>query len=184
MRPSNTGAASAPRELESFLDALRYFLTPQLGKQVLPAFRPSRASRGQPQPLVLILLVLTWCSGDSSPERFETARAFHVALYQKRRRPGTTSAGFQKALARVPMAALRLVAAAVRRRLAQTLAARFRAAGLVPIGCDGSRVVCPRSAESEQRLSGGSKDDSESGTFLIVLSKIGDITNRFVGIGI
>jgi Transposase DDE domain len=160
MRRSTNGTASAPGELESFLDAWRYFLTPQLWKQVLAAFRPGKASRWQPQPLVFVLLVLTWCTGDSSPERFETARAFYVALHQKRRRPGTTCEGFQKALARVPMAALRLVATAVRRRLAQVFAARFQVDGFVPIGCDGSRVACPRSAELEQRLGGGSKDDS------------------------
>lgn len=160
MHRSKTGTASAPVELESFLDAWRYFLTPQLWKQVLAAWRPGKASRWQPQPLVFVLLVLTWCSGDSSPERFETARAFYVALYQKRRRPGTTCEGFQKALARVPMTALRLVAGAVRRRLAQVFAARFEVDGFVPIGCDGSRVNCPRSVELEQRLGGGSKEDA------------------------
>jgi Transposase DDE domain len=160
MRQSKTRTASALVELESFLQALRYFLTPQLWKQVRSAFRPGKASRWQAQPLLFVVLVLTWCSGDSTPERFETARAFYVALYQKRRRPGTTCEGFQKALARVPMAALRLVATAVRRRLAQVFAARFQVDGFVPIGCDGSRVICPRSAELEQRLGGGSKKDS------------------------
>jgi hypothetical protein len=160
MSQSKTKTPSAPGQLQSFLDALRYFLTPQLWKQVHAAFRPGKASRWQPRPLVFVLLVLTWCSGDSSPERFETARAFYVALYQKRRRPGTTCEGFQKALAHVPMTALRLVAAAVRCRLAQVFAARFQVDGFVPIGCDGSRVACPRSTELEKRLGGGSKDDA------------------------
>jgi hypothetical protein len=55
----------------------------------------------------------------------------------------------------VPLPALRLAAAAVRRRLALLFAARFRVSGFVPIGCDGSRVACPRGAELEQRLGGG-----------------------------
>jgi len=158
MRRSKT--ATAPGELNSFLDAWRYFLTPPLCKQVQAAFRPGKASRWQPQSLLFVLLTLTWCGGDSSAERFETARAFYVALYQKRRRPGTTCEGFHKALARVPLPALRLVAAAVRRRLALLFAARLQVSGFVPIGCDGSRVACPRSAELEQRLGGGSKDQS------------------------
>jgi len=157
---TNISPASAPVELASFLDCLRYFLTPQLWKQVLAAWRPGKASRWQAQPVVFVLLVLTWCAGDSLPERFETARAFYVALYQKRRRPGTTCEGFQMALARVPMAALRLIAAGVRSRLARVFAARFQVEGFVPIGCDGSRIACPRSVELEQRLGGGSKDDS------------------------
>src|SRR5690242_1810204 len=115
----------APAEPESLLDCLRYFLTPRLWKQVRGALRPGKASRWQAQPLLLVLLVTTWCAGDSLPERFEAARAFYIASYQKRRRPGTTCEGFQKALARVPLPALRLVGAAVRHRLAQALAGRL-----------------------------------------------------------
>src|SRR5260370_41715997 len=129
---------SAPVELASFMDCLRYFLTPQLWKQVLAANHLSKASRWQAQPLFFVLLVMTWSAGDSLPERFEPARAFYVASYQKRRRPGTTPEGFQKALARVPLAALRLVAAAVRRRLAQVFGDRFWVAGFIPFGCDAS----------------------------------------------
>jgi len=143
----------APVEPESFLDCLRYFLTPQLWKQVLAALHPGKASRWQAQPLLFVFLVMTWCAGDSLPERFETARAFYIASYQKRRRPGSTCEGFQKALARVPLAALRLVASAVRRRLAQVFADRFEVDGFIPFGCDGSRLQCPRSQQLEERLS-------------------------------
>src|SRR5439155_9648168 len=148
---------STPAEPESFVDCLRYFLTPQLWKQVLTAI-PGQASRWQAQPLLFVLLTITWCAGDSVPERFETARAFYIASYQKRRRPGTTCEGFQKALARVPLAALRLVAAAVRRRLAQLFGDRWRVDGFVPFGCDGSRVHCPRSQQLEERLASGTTD--------------------------
>jgi hypothetical protein len=131
---------------------LRHFLTPQVWKQALSAVRRGKASRWQGQPLLFVLLVMTWCAGDSVPERFETARAFYVASYQKRRRPGTTCEGFQKALARVPAAALRLVAAAVRQRLAQVLGDRLLVDGFIPFGGDGSRLECPRSQQLEERL--------------------------------
>lgn len=149
-----------PAQPKSFLDGLRYFLTPPLWKQVLAALRPDKASRWQAQPLLLVLLVMTWCAGDSQPERFETARAFYVALHQKRRRPGATCAGFHKALARVPLPALRLVAAAVRRRLAQSFGDRWAVDGFIPLGCDGSRLQCPRSRELEKRLPSSSNDDA------------------------
>jgi hypothetical protein len=158
-----TATHSAPVELASFVDCLRYFLTPQLWKQVLAANHPSKASRWQAQPLLFVLLVMTWSAGDSLPERFETARAFYVASYQKRRRPGTTCEGLQKALARVPLAALRLVAGGVRRRLGQVFASRFEVDGFIPFGCDGSRLQCPRSHELEQRLpccTPGSRDEA------------------------
>src|SRR5437870_4980996 len=101
---ARSSSRSAPVQPESFVECLRYFLTASLWKQVLGRLRRGKASRWQPQPLLFVLLVMTWCAGDSQPERFETARAFYVASYQKRRRPGTTCEGFQKALARVPVA--------------------------------------------------------------------------------
>jgi hypothetical protein len=156
MRPSTCPStpAAAP---QSSLQCFGYFLTPQLWKQAQQAARRCRAWRWQTQPLVFVLLVMTWCSGDSLPERFETARAFYVALHQRRRRPGQTCAGFEKALAKVPLRVLRVVADGLRRRLAGVFAERFRTDGWIPLGCDGSRLACPRSAELEQRLGGGAK---------------------------
>jgi hypothetical protein len=137
---------------QSFLDCLRYFLTPQVWKQVQRAFQPHRALRWRPQPLLFVLLVMTWCSGESLEERFETAKAFYVASYQRKRRPGKTVEGFHKALAHVPARALRLVAAAVRARLEQVFAQHLVVDGFVPLGCDGSRLECPRTPELERRL--------------------------------
>jgi hypothetical protein len=142
---------------QSFLQCLGYFLTPQVWKQAHQAVPPRRSWRWQTQPLLFILLGLTWCAGDSLPERFETARAFYIALHQRRRRPGKTFAGFEKALGKLPMPVLRAVATAVRGRLAKVFAQRLWAAGFIPLGCDGSRLACPRSAELERRLGLGKK---------------------------
>jgi len=132
---------------------LREVLTPALWKQA----HQGRAAQRRPprwgtQPLVLVLLLMTWSCGDSQPERFETAKAFCAALLPKRRRPGRTVQGFQKALARLPTRALRVLAAGARKALAARLAGRWSDGGFVAIGCDGSRLECPRSAELEQRL--------------------------------
>ena len=152
-RPASA-AATAP---QSFLECLGHFLTPQVWKQAQQAVPRGRAVRWQRQPLILVLLVLTWCAGDSLPERFETARAFYVALHQRRRRPGKTFAGFEKALGKLPVPVLRAVATAVRGRLAQVFAQRFVIDGFIPLGCDGSRLACPRSQELERRLGLGKK---------------------------
>jgi len=136
---------------ESFLGCLNHFLTPAVWRQVLRRW-PRRALRWRPQPLLLVLLVMTWCAGDSQAERFETARAFYVASYQRKRRPGRSFEGFQQALARVPARALRRVAAAVRARLHQVFAACWLVDGFVPLGCDGSTLACPRSPQLERRL--------------------------------
>jgi len=78
-------------------------------------------------------------------------------LHQRRRRPGKTFAGFEKALATLPMPVLRAVATAVRRRLVQVFAKRFLVDGFIPLGCDGPRLACPRSQELERRLGLGKK---------------------------
>jgi hypothetical protein len=155
---SGPACPSAPaRAPRSLLECLGYFLTPQVWKQAQQAAGRGRARRWQTQPLVVVLLVMTWCAGESLPERFETARAFYVASHQRRRRPGKTFTGFEKALGKLPLPVLRAVAGGLRRRLARVFAGRLRVDGFIPLGCDGSRLACPRSAELEQRLRGGAK---------------------------
>jgi Transposase DDE domain len=156
-------AATATRlrpAARSLPDSLREFLTPALWKQARRRRGPCRCSRWATQPLVLVLLVMTWSCGDSQAERFETARAFCAVYLPRRRRPGKTVGGYHKALARLPLAALRAVAAGLRRSLAARLADRWLCDGFVPIGCDGSRVECPRAAELERRLGQAGKDGS------------------------
>jgi hypothetical protein len=146
-------------QARSFVACLREFLTPALWKQA-HAQRHSRRhpSRWGTQPLVLVLLLMTWCCGDSQPERFETAKAFCVALLPKRRRPGQTVQGFQKALAQLPTRVLRALAAGIRKVLAARLAGRWFDQGFIAIGCDGSRLECPRAVELERRLGQANKD--------------------------
>src|SRR5712692_2522125 len=157
MRQATGPARQASAAVQSFLDCFGYFLTPQVWKQAQHAARRGRAWRWQPQPLIFVLLVMTWCAGDSLPERFETARACYVALHQRRRRPGKTCEGFEKALGQLPVAILRAVANAVRRRIAQVFADRFLVDGFMPLGCDGSRLACPGTHELERRLPVGKK---------------------------
>ena len=157
MRRSTDRPPAATAAPQSFLQCWGYFLTPQVWKQAEQAVPRRRAWRWQAQPLLFVFLCMTWCVGDSLPERFETARAFYVALHQRRRRPGKTFAGFEKALGKLPLGVLRAVATAVRGRLAQVFAKCFWVDGFIPLGCDGSRLACPRSHELERRLGLGKK---------------------------
>lgn len=135
----------------SFLESVREFLTPSIWRHAEKFRRRYRSSpRWRTQPLVITLLVMTWCCGDSQAECFETARVFTAVCLTKRRRPGRTVQGFQKALAQLPMPVLRAVAAGVRRRLVKLL--DLTSNGWVVLGADGSAVACPRVAELEQRL--------------------------------
>jgi hypothetical protein len=137
----------------TFLGSLRDFLTPQVWKQAHQAQTKKRKCRWEVQPLVMVLVLMTWSCGESQGERFEAAKAFCVVCRRKQRRPGSTLPGFQKALARLPLVVLRAIAAGVRQRVAALLPLA-EADGFIPLGCDGSRLSCPRSAELEKRLSG------------------------------
>ena len=146
---------------ESLIDFVRQFLTPQVWKQARQSVAGSRSKpRWDLQPLVLVLLAMTWAAGDAESERFAAARGFYVMSYHGRKRPGTTLAGFQKALARLPVRQLWALAQGVRDEIRKRYAERLMIGGFVPMGCDGSRVECPRSAELEARMGKGSSEAS------------------------
>lgn len=140
----------------SFLGCLRHFLTPEVFRQVHQvAGAPERSdTRWLLHPLLSVLLLSCWVASDSSEERFAAARAFYVrSVAPKRRRPGRTLLGFQGALARLPSLVLRAFASALRARLCTLFSPVWRVQGFVPLGCDGTRLACPRSEELEARLS-------------------------------
>src|SRR5438132_9535880 len=126
---------------QSFLDGMRQWLTPAVWKQADKA-RCSRrkSSRWSTQPLILTLLVMTWCCGDSQAERFETAKGFTAVCLSKRRRPGKSVQGFQKALAQLPMTVLRAVARGVRQRLLSLF--DLTSDGWIVMGADGATMDC------------------------------------------
>jgi Transposase DDE domain len=159
------------RPARSFLDCLRHFLTPAVWKQAHRAVgRHPTPARWAVQPLLLVLLTMTWCCGDAQAERFETAKAFCVACRPKRRRPGRTVQGWQKALSRTPLRVLRALAVAVRSGpLADWLHTRGQVAGFIPLGCDGTRLACPRTAALAQRLGQAGKDGAAPTVWLTAL---------------
>jgi hypothetical protein len=162
------GCRKPGRREARFVTCLRDFLSPALFRQVQGLIpqrfrgqsRPAR--RWTLQPLLFVLLCMTWCAGDSQPERFETARAFFVACHPKRCRPGKTCLGWQKALNALPCRVLGLVASLFRRGLQRRLGPLLRTDGWVVFGCDGSRLRCPRVEQLEARL-GDPGGDSSSG---------------------
>jgi hypothetical protein len=169
MKPKHLRAC-ASRPGRSMLESLRQFLTPQLWKQGHHAFWPRRPRRRWDlQPLVLVLLAMTWCCGDSQAERFETAQAFASACLPKRRRPGKTVTGFHKALAKLPARVLRILAQGLRQRLAGCWQQGWRVGEFIPFGVDGSRLLCPRTPELEQRLGTANKEEAAPSLWVTAL---------------
>ncbi len=160
-----------PRTL---LGHVRQFLTPRAWKQARQAVPKRRAKpRWDLQPLVLVAIAMTWAAGDSELERFETARGFYIACYAARRRPGKTWEGFQKALGRVPMRQLRTLAAIVRLSIRAYYGDRLLSEDFEPMGCDGSRLECPRTGELEARLGPAGKDQAAPSLWLTAFVHLG-----------
>jgi hypothetical protein len=157
-------AARTLRKLQqprSLIDYVRQCLTPVVWKQARQAVPRGRAwPRWDLQPLVLIMMAMTWAAGDSQAEKFEKARGFYIACHEGRKRPGKTLGGFQKALGRVPLRQFRALAAGVRQEIRARYGARLLVDGFEPMGCDGSRIECPRGAELEARLGRAGKTDA------------------------
>src|ERR1700730_5043856 len=100
-------AARKLRQLQqpqSMLAPVRQFLTPQVCKQARAAVPRHRVHpRWDLQPLLFIVLAMTWAAGDSQAEKFQTARGFYVASYRARKRPGKNLQCWQTELSRVPL---------------------------------------------------------------------------------
>lgn len=168
------------------LDGLTHWLTPQVWREAAGAHRPKRpAARWRLHPLVMVLALMTWTTGDSEAERFATARAFYVARHQRTKRPGDSLAGFQKALARLPLPVLHALFAALRRRLVGLYERCWCRTGFAVVASDGSRQECPRSAELEKRLGCCSKRRSAPMLYLtsLVLLPAGVLWSWRVGPG-
>jgi len=148
------------RRAKSLIDSMREFLTPEAFKQVRNASRRRKSPRWDLHPLLYILVLTTYCCGDSLPEKFEAARTFYVTSCPKRRRPGKHVSGFEKSIAKLPMPVLRTLAAAIRGRIAVVFGDRWKVGGFIPFGCDGTRQACPRTEELEQRLGTFGKEGS------------------------
>ena len=148
------------RRAKSLIGSMREFLTPEVFKQVRNASKRRKSPRWDLHPLLYILLLTTYCCGDSLPEKFEAARGFYVVCCPKRKRPGASFAGFEKAIAKLPMPVLRALAAAIRGRVEAIFGDRWKVGNFIPFGCDGTRQTCPRTEELERRLGTFGKEGS------------------------
>ena len=130
----NTRKRLRPRA-KNLPQSVREFLTPQCFKQVRnQAASQRRKPRWDLHPLIWVMLLMAWSAGDSLPERFEVARGVYVACCPKRRRPGKSFSGFEKAFRQLPMPMLRAVGAALRTRIQQVFGDRLIYEGFIPLG--------------------------------------------------
>ena len=172
-RASAKRAQRRAKRAESLSGSMRQFVTPQVWKQVKHAAKQHGCrdrTRWTLQPLILIAAIMTWCAGETDADRFVLSRAFYVQIHApKRQRPGKTFSGFCEAMLRLPMPVWWAFCDAVRSRVFHLLADRMTTEGWLPLGCDGSRMECPRTAELEQSLGKSRKDKSAPALWVIAL---------------
>lgn len=155
--------------LSSFPNIVSQFLAPHVWKKAHQAWPcPHSASRWTLQAVVWVLLGMAWTCGDSVEERFATARAAYVACHLKVRRPGETLAGFLDAVQRLPMPVLRALNRSLCEQFGELVDAS-RINGWVPLACDGTRLLCPRSRELQERLGMSAQEGSPPMVFLTAL---------------
>ena len=172
-RASAKRAQRRAKRSESLSGSMRQFLTPEVWKQVKHAASQHGCRNGVRwtlQPLIMIAAIMTWCAGETDADRFVLSRSFYVQIHcPKRQRPGKAFSGFCKAMLRLPMPVWWAFCDAVRSRVFHLLADRMTMEGWLPLGCDGSRMECPRTAELEQSLGKSRKDKSAPTLWVIAL---------------
>ena len=171
-RASAKRAQRRAKRAESLSGSMRQFVTPQVWKQVKHAAKQHGCrdrTRWTLQPLILIAAIMTWCAGETDADRFVLSRAFYVQIHApKRQRPGKAFSGFCEAMLRLPMPVWWAFCDAVRSRVFHLLADRMTLEGWLPLGCDGSRMECPRTEELEQCM-GKPKGQAAPTLWLIAL---------------
>lgn len=119
--------------------------------------------------LALCALVMAWSMADALADRFEQARRCLGRMFPGRRRPGRTYQGFVAALAKKSDALLAKLADHLRGEVRAVAGDRWEHLGFVPVGCDGSKVECPRTAANEKEFGCAGKDKSTPQQFLTTL---------------
>src|SRR5271167_2519098 len=171
-RASAKQAQRRAKRSESLSGSMRQFITPQVWKHVKQAARQHgcrQRVRWTLQPLLMIAVMMTWCAGETDADRFVLSQAFYVQIHcPKRQRPGKAFSGFCQAMLRLPMPVWWAFCDAVRSRVFHLLADRMTMEGWLPLGCDGSRMECPRTEELERNL-GKSKGQAAPTLWVIAL---------------
>lgn len=119
--------------------------------------------------LAVCALVMAWSMAGGLADRFDEARRCLGKMFPGRRRSGRTYQGFVAALAQKSDALLAKLADHLRGEVRAVAGDRWEHLGFVPIGCDGSKVECPRTAANEKEFGCAGKGKSTPQQFLTTL---------------
>ena len=132
-------------------------------------FKPS-AFRWCERYLALAALMMSWSMAELLGDRFDEVRRVLATMFAGRKRPGGTYQGFVAALAQKSDALLLTISQHLRGEVQRVAGERhWEHRGFVPIGADGSKVECPKTAANETQFGCAGKNKSTPQQFVTTL---------------
>ena len=120
--------------------------------------------------LGLCALLMAWSMAGVLGDRFDEARRNLTKMFPGRRRPGKTYQGFVAALAKHSDALLARIAEHLRGEVRQVAGTQYwEHRGFVPMGADGSKAECPKTASNEKEFGCAGKKKSTPQQFITSL---------------
>jgi len=131
---------------------------------------PTAALRWCERYLAICALMMAWSMAEILADRFDEARRGLTAMFPGRKRPGETYQGFVAALALKSETLLAKISDHLRGEVQSVAGERhWEHLGFVPIGADGSKVECPKTAANEQEFGCAGKKKSTPQQFVTTL---------------
>jgi hypothetical protein len=132
--------------------------------------RGSKASRWSERYLTLCVLLMAWSMASTIADRFDQARRGLGLMFRGRKMPGKSYQGFIAALAIKSDALLAKVSEHLRGQVQKVSGTRhWQHLGFVPIGADGSKIECPKTAANEKEFGCAGKKKSTPQQFVTTL---------------
>lgn len=120
--------------------------------------------------LVLCAVLMAWSAAGALADRFEQARRGLTRMFPGRKAPGKSYQGFVAALGQKSEALLEKVSEHLRGQVRQVAGGRhWQHLGFVPIGADGSKVECPKTAANEREFGCAGRKKSTPQQFVTTL---------------
>ena len=144
-----------------------------LVRLIIPLLGPLTCVRGwSPLALTLAGILMSWDSGPTLAQRFESALAVLDRCLPRRKRTGRTYQGFVKALTRHSDTLVGLLIPHLRTCTIQAAGKSWKVGRWIPIGVDGSKFDAPRTVANEE-LGFAGKDKCGPQMMMLLLVHLG-----------
>ena len=131
------------------------------------------AHRWADRLLAITMLLMVFSAQSTLKDRFREARDAVVKMYETRKRPGTSFAGFMNMLKRHSERLLALITGDLRRTLPERLGTQWLIGKWLAFGVDGTKMDCPRTKANQKRFKNGGKKKSGPQLLLVCLIHLG-----------